>query len=107
MADEFLGKLGSELGEVGALTSKEPVLVAALAPAFEVVVVEVFTFGAESGDDGVVSKTVQEHVIDSVAEFLGKMSDFAGAGFTWAPGGVWENAAPGRGGRHVRLQVKG
>ncbi len=93
LSREFLEDLLANAGAVAALAGQEPVLVTALAPAFEVVVGEVFAGLAEFGDDGVIGKAIEQEEVEGFAEFFGQAGDFAAAGFAGTPGGVRENTA--------------
>ena len=50
------------------MSGDEPILIAALAPAFEVVIVEVPAFWTEPGNNGLVSEAVQKHLVNRLAE---------------------------------------
>lgn len=77
---------------VAALAGEEPVLVTALAPTFEVVVVEVFGVVAEFGDDSVVGEAVEQQEVEGLAEFFRQARDFAVAGPAGTPRRVRKDA---------------
>ena len=90
---QLLKDLFADAGVVAALAGQEPVLVTALAPAFEVMVGEMFAGLAEFGDDGVVSESIEQEEVEGFAEVFGQAGDFAVAGSAGAPGGVREDMA--------------
>ena len=69
------GGFGGELVEPFAL--EKPVLVAALFPLADVVRFEVFSVVTEALDDFRIGEAVEEHLVELVADGLGKAGDFA------------------------------
>jgi hypothetical protein len=93
LAGEFFQEFLAYAGAVAALAGEQPVLVATLAPAFKVVVGEVFAGVAKPRDDGFVSKAIEEQKVNGFADRRGETGDFAVAGFAGTPGGVREDGA--------------
>ena len=56
-------------------------------------IIEVFAFLAEPGNDGIISKAIQKQEVNGLAERFRKAGDFAIAGFAGAPRGVWKDTA--------------
>ena len=93
LANELLEELLAELGTVAGFASDEPILVTALTPALEVMIIEMFTLFSEPGNDGLISKAVQKQEVNGLAQSFREAGDFSIAGFAGPPRGVWKDTA--------------